>query len=101
MPTYLTETLHRFCTQEMFSHWQQNKPTYQWIAANWVEFDDDTEVIGKKTFRALVWYLKKRDKCPPSVEALIEYIRSDPDKIHDFEKSQEPEEELRNLVDYE
>ncbi len=99
MPAYLTETLYRLCTRDLYSFFLQNKPAYHWITSHWIESDDET--IGLVTFRALVLHYEKRKRTPGSLDALIQYVRHNPDGISEFERTEAIEQDLLALANYE
>lgn len=101
MPSYLTETLYRFCTREDgFSRYQQSKPAYTWIRRHWID-GDEYESITRNTFRAVLLFMDKTGKAPSSVEALRQWVIHNPSNDSKFEKSSTVEHELRDLKDYE
>ena len=91
MPAYLTETLYRLCTRDLYSFFLQNKPAYHWITSHWIESDDET--IGLVTFRALVLHYEKR-KRRGQLDALIEYVSDNGEGVSGFEQREGIEEEL-------
>lgn len=101
MPTYLTETVYRLCTRDLYSFFLQNKPAYLWIAANWVEDIHDTELINRSTYRACIFHMQKRGRCPSSVDGLLNYVRHNPDGIQEFQQTIAIDEELEELKTFE
>lgn len=104
MPAYLTETLYRFCTPEGYSRFTQNKRAYTWVHNHWADLpnpDDETEQITRNAFRAVLMFMKVSGKSPNSLEALRDWIRTNPSNDIKFEKSS-VEKELKELInDYE
>src|ERR1039458_2617566 len=97
MPSYLTETLYRFCTREDgYSRYQQNKKPYVWILKHWLD-GDDYESITRNTFRAVLLFMDKTGNAPASVDALQQWVIHNPSKDAGFEKSSMVEDELRDL----
>jgi hypothetical protein len=101
MATYLTETVYRFCTRDLYSFFLQNKPAYLWIARHWVEGAHETELINLVTFRAVFTHYLKRGRVPGSINNLVNYIRHNPDNVAEFERTELIEDDLRDLATYE
>jgi putative DNA primase/helicase len=98
MPSYLTEALLRFCTRDLYSHWESRETTYAWIVNNWQE---DDELICPRTLNVALLYMEKQGRCPSSIDTLLDYFRRNPDRIPAFEKSEEADKQLCKLKDYE
>jgi putative DNA primase/helicase len=99
MSAYLSETLHRFCTRDVYDHWNKHRAAYQWILAAYND-DNDSEFVTTKGFAALLTYLDKQGRCPSSPDAMVSYILSNPDRIPSFRKSLAYEEDFRSLKDF-
>lgn len=100
MPSYLTETLYRFCTREDgYSLYQQNKPAYLWILKHWSD-TSDAEFITRNTFRAVLLFMQKTGKSPASVNALQQWVIHNPSEDAGFKKSTAVEDELNELKEY-
>lgn len=103
MPTYLSETLYRFCTRDLYSHWQRNKAAYEWVSSHWVSRDETDEVVTKNSLQALLFYLEKRGHGPESIDALGNYVVHNLDNIQDFQQQSNAKylDELEALKEYE
>lgn len=99
MPAYLTETVYRFCTKDLYSMYLQNKSTYRWISQFWIDTGDN-ELIDINTYRALLTHMDKRGRAPESLDSLLQYVQYNPDGIDEFQKTLIIDENLRDLADY-
>jgi len=97
MPDLYSEMMHRFCSRDVYEHYQKNKSAYEEIFNS----DSDDDLITEKSCRALMHYLNTQGRCPSSPAALISYIHSNPDNIGEFETSIVAETELHDLKDFE
>ena len=95
---YLSETVYRFCTRDLYSHYLQNKAAYEWISYHWV---DDDEAVTPKSLRALVTYFQNMKCSPEGIDALYQYVVRNPHLVSDFSKSEQVEVELAELKEYE
>lgn len=72
---YLTETIWRFCTADvyeipvLYKHYLSNKSKYEWILTHWDDTLDD-EIVTSQSFRALLYYLNDHGQCPSSIDGL-------------------------------
>jgi RecA/RadA recombinase len=84
----------------MYSYYQQRKSAYLWIARN-IDDRDKGELVGAKTFEAVITYFTKQQKALNSVEALRQYVIHNPDHVPEFEQSVLYDDQLLQLVEYE
>jgi KaiC/GvpD/RAD55 family RecA-like ATPase len=96
MASYLTETLYRFCTEDHYSFYLQNRAKFAWIQNKWI---DGEELVSAKTFAALIIYMESNKRCPESVDALLAYVIHNPHGVTWFEKSESIDLELKDVED--
>ena len=97
MPAYLTEMLYRLCTQDLYSFYAQNKLALGWIGGHWFDENDDESVLAQ-TFKVAIYHYQTRGRAPGSIDALIQYVRHNPDGVKEFEQSTVIEDDLRTLA---
>lgn len=96
MPDLYAEMMYRFCHRDIYGHFEKHKGAYQRIFET-DSITDDHTLIGPKSCNALWHYLTKQGRCPSSPDALLMYIRSNPDNIPEFERSNAATSEIREL----
>lgn len=98
MANYLTETLYRCCTEDLYSFYQQNRAAYMWLVSKWIDGDEEVSISA---FRALLHFYVRNKRSPGTIEALISYVMRNPHGVAEFEKTEVIEDELRSLASYE
>ncbi len=74
MADYAIEMLYRLCRQDLHSLYAKNAKKFDWIASRCNE-----DAISRATFSAALIHYQKCGRTPGSVDALIQYVRINPD----------------------